>query len=203
MMKDTFLILLFLFFTVSTSIAGKKLNISKGDTICLLPIQNQILNRSNPQVLLDSSTTAIAAQYIYQKSKKILSQKYNILECSNNSQLSSEQFKELEMQFDAFNKSETGEVALSENLKSIFSNSSTRFQLQIVQFGQYYQEDRKQVYSRGIPLSNGNNIFYFILLDRQNDNIIFIEKSKSFGDVRDKEQTDRQILKCLRKLYYN
>ena len=202
-MKDTFLILLFLFFTVSTSIAGKKLNISKGDTICLLPIQNQILNRSNPQVLLDSSTTAIAAQYIYQKSKKILSQKYNILECSNNSQLSSEQFKELEMQFDAFNKSETGEVALSENLKSIFSNSSTRFQLQIVQFGQYYQEDRKQVYSRGIPLSNGNNIFYFILLDRQNDNIIFIEKSKSFGDVRDKEQTDRQILKCLRKLYYN
>ena len=202
-MKDTFLILLFLFFTVSTSIAGKKLNISKGDTICLLPIQNQILNRSNPQVLLDSSTAAIAAQYIYQKSKKILSQKYNILECSNNSQLSSEQFKELEMQFDAFNKSETGEVALSENLKSIFSNSSTRFQLQIVQFGQYYQEDRKQVYSRGIPLSNGNNIFYFILLDRQNDNIIFIEKSKSFGDVRDKEQTDRQILKCLRKLYYN
>jgi hypothetical protein len=107
------------------------------------------------------------------------------------------------MQFDAFNKSETGEVALSENLKSIFSNSSTRFQLQIVQFGQYYQEDRKQVYSRGIPLSNGNNIFYFILLDKQNDNIIFIEKSKSFGDVRDKEQTDRQILKCLRKLYYN
>jgi hypothetical protein len=104
---------------------------------------------------------------------------------------------------DAFNKSETGEVALSENLKSIFSNSSTRFQLQIVQFGQYYQEDRKQVYSRGIPLSNGNNIFYFILLDKQNDNIIFIEKSKSFGDVRDKEQTDRQILKCLRKLYYN
>ena len=203
MMKDTFLILLFLFFTVSTSIAGKKLNISKGDTICLLPIQNQILNRSNPQVLLDSSTAAIAAQYIYQKCKKILSQKYNILECSNNSQLSSEQFKELEMQFDAFNKSETGEVALSENLKSIFSNSSTRFQLQIVQFGQYYQEDRKQVYSRGIPLSNGNNIFYFILLDRQNDNIIFIEKSKSFGDVRDKEQTDRQILKCLRKLYYN
>ena len=202
-MKDTFLILLFLFFTVSTSIAGKKLNISKGDTICLLPIQNQILNRSNPQVLLDSSTAAIAAQYIYQKSKKILSQKYNILECSNNSQLSSEQFKELEMQFDAFNKSETGEVALSENLKSIFSNSSTRFQLQIVQFGQYYQEDRKQVYSRGIPLSNGNNIFYFILLDRQNDNIIFIEKSKSFGDVRDKEQTDRQILNCLRKLYYN
>jgi len=202
-MKDTFLILLFLFFTVSTSIAGKKLNISKGDTICLLPIQNQILNRSNPQVLLDSSTAAIAAQYIYQKCKKILSQKYNILECSNNSQLSSEQFKELEMQFDAFNKSETGEVALSENLKSIFSNSSTRFQLQIVQFGQYYQEDRKQVYSRGIPLSNGNNIFYFILLDRQNDNIIFIEKSKSFGDVRDKEQTDRQILKCLRKLYYN
>jgi hypothetical protein len=203
MMKDTFLILLFLFFTVSTSIAGKKLNISKGDTICLLPIQNQILNRSNPQVLLDSSTAAIAAQYIYQKCKKILSQKYNILECSNNSQLSSEQFKELEMQFDAFNKSETGEVALSENLKSIFSNSSTRFQLQIVQFGQYYQEDRKQVYSRGIPLSNGNNIFYFILLDKQNDNIIFIEKSKSFGDVRDKEQTDRQILKCLRKLYYN
>jgi|JI10StandDraft_1071094.scaffolds.fasta_scaffold774207_1 hypothetical protein len=202
-MKDTFLILLFLFFTVSTSIAGKKLNISKGDTICLLPIQNQILNRSNPQVLLDSSTAAIAAQYIYQKCKKILSQKYNILECSNNSQLSSEQFKELEMQFDAFNKSETGEVALSENLKSIFSNSSTRFQLQIVQFGQYYQEDRKQVYSRGIPLSNGNNIFYFILLDKQNDNIIFIEKSKSFGDVRDKEQTDRQILKCLRKLYYN
>jgi hypothetical protein len=158
MMKDTFLILLFLFFTVSTSIAGKKLNISKGDTICLLPIQNQILNRSNPQVLLDSSTAAIAAQYIYQKCKKILSQKYNILECSNNSQLSSEQFKELEMQFDAFNKSETGEVALSENLKSIFSNSSTRFQLQIVQFGQYYQEDRKQVYSRGIPLSNGNNM---------------------------------------------
>jgi hypothetical protein len=155
MMKDTFLILLFLFFTVSTSIAGKKLNISKGDTICLLPIQNQILNRSNPQVLLDSSTAAIAAQYIYQKCKKILSQKYNILECSNNSQLSSEQFKELEMQFDAFNKSETGEVALSENLKSIFSNSSTKRHQTRKNTAKYFLQQRNKTSSFSSTLQKG------------------------------------------------
>jgi hypothetical protein len=206
-MKQLNQIIIFLFLFITTNIqAQTDYQFSKKDTICILKVQGQIVQNWKT---IDEESTQKYRDIIAFKTKSMLKQKYPIVIDTNSFDISSKLYHAL-MQMIEYKKDTISDVILSNILLNIFKKNQQRFQLLVIQNASYDKD-----YS---PLGNNSmfpNVNYiqikskyirneisFLLFDNVTQKFIYQSQISTGSDPRNKEQTERQVLKGLKSLYY-